>query len=96
MEAYVQSEKEKHSNCTGHCLHSKENAELSKMLGKAFFDCKGIQRRIDHQLRVVLEHSEETGDLTQALRTFAIAMIEQGWSLAKFNLEGKKLDNLIQ
>jgi hypothetical protein len=30
-----------------------------------------------------------------SLRTFAVAMMEQGWELAAFALEGQKLDGMV-
>jgi hypothetical protein len=93
LSAYSQFERDKHAECHGHCKHARESAEVSGLLCHAFTESGMIQDRVDRQLAKTFEHAKASGDVMNSFRTFAVAMIVQGWELAAFSLEGKDADN---
>ena len=96
MSAYVASEQDKHSECRGHCRHTREAAEKARILAEAFDGCPEMQQRVDQQLEMTFRHGQQSGDLANSLRTFGMSMIEQGWELARFALEGKGDKGMVQ
>jgi hypothetical protein len=95
LSAWAQSERDKHAECVNGCKHRAESREISGMVNEAFSQSELMQKRVDKQIMLTITHITEKGDPMNSLRTFAVAMMEQGWELAAFALEGQKMDGMV-